>query len=187
MSGEWRVASGADSRHSPPFTRFYYISPMCSRVARRAAAAVVIVIAATAACVDKETARRSVFPLRTGGPRPDELPAMLNREPPFRYPAALYAQKVQGNTTLRIFIDTLGSVHPESTLVAESSGYSALDSAAVAGVRELRFTPAKLHGAAMAVPILFPVYFRHPEAQPLPGDTVLRGRGTRDEGRVRAP
>jgi len=157
---------------------------MCSRVARRAAAAVVIVVAVAAACVDKETARRSVFPLRTGGPRPDELPAMLNPEPPFRYPADLYAQKVQGNTTLRIFIDTLGSVHPESTLVAVSSGYPALDSAAVAGVRELRFTPAKLHGEAMAVPILFPVYFRHPEAQPLPGDTVLQRRAASGRGRV---
>ena len=109
---------------------------------------------------------------------------MLNPEPPFRYPADLYAQKVQGNTTLRIFIDTLGSVHPESTLVAVSSGYPALDSAAVAGVRELRFTPAKLHGEAMAVPILFPVYFRHPEAQPLPGDTVLQRRAASGRGRV---
>ena len=157
---------------------------MLSGVARRAAAAVALVVAVAAACMDKETARRSVlFPLRTGGPRPDELPAMLNPEPPFRYPADLYAQKVQGNTTLRIFIDTLGAVHPESTVVAESSGYPALDSAAVAGVRELRFTPAKLHGAAMAVPILFPVYFRHPEARPLPGDTVLRPQapGTRHQ------
>jgi TonB family protein len=161
---------------------------MLSRVARRAAAAValvVIVVTAAAACVDKETARRAVSPLRMGGPRPDELPIMLNLEPPFRYPADLYTQKVQGNTTLRIFIDTLGTVHPESTVVAESSGYPALDSAAVAGVRELRFTPAKLHGAAMAVPILFPVYFRHPEAQPLPGDTVLQRRAA--SGRVRVP
>ena len=159
---------------------------MLSGVARRAAAAVALVVAVAAACMDKETARRSVlFPLRTGGPRPDELPAMLNPEPPFRYPADLYAQKVQGNTTLRIFIDTLGAVHPESTVVAESSGYPALDSAAVAGVRELRFTPAKLHGAAMAVPILFPVYFRHPEARPLPGDTVLQRRAA--SGRRRVP
>jgi hypothetical protein len=27
----------------------------------------------------------------------------------------------------------------------------------------------------MAVSILFPVFFRHPEAIPLPGDTVLKG------------
>jgi TonB family protein len=109
-----------------------------------------------------------------GGDRPDELPAMLNKEPPFRYPAALYAQKVQGNVTLRIFIDRDGRVRPESTRVEESSGYVSLDSAAVTGSQELRFVPAKQNGDPMAVSILFPVYFRHPEAAPLPGDTVLK-------------
>jgi TonB family protein len=106
--------------------------------------------------------------------RPDELPVMLNREPPFRYPAALYAQKVQGNVTLRIFIDRDGRVHPESTRVEESSGYSSLDSSAVTGSQDLRFVPAKLNGEPMAVSILFPVFFRHPEASPLPGDTLLK-------------
>ena len=155
---------------------------MLPRAARCAAA---VAVAIAAACIDKETARRSVFPLmKTGGPRPDELPVMLNPEPPFRYPAELYARQVQGNTTLRIFIDTLGAVHPESTRVYDSSGYPALDSAAVAGARELRFRAARLHGVAMAVPILFPVYFRHPEAAPLPGDTVLQGRPAGGERRV---
>jgi TonB family protein len=107
--------------------------------------------------------------------RPDELPVMLNREPPFRYPAPLYAQKVQGNVTLRIFIDRDGRVRPESTRVEESSGYTSLDSSAVTGSQDLRFVPAKLNGEPMAVSILFPVFFRHPEATPLPGDTVLKG------------
>src|SRR5918998_3062383 len=108
--------------------------------------AVLALALAAAACADKKGAEHAAFAMTSRGPKPDELPAMLNSEPPFRYPADLYAQKVQGNTTLRIFIDTLGAVHPESTLVAESSGYPALDSAAVAGARELHFTPAKLHG-----------------------------------------
>src|SRR5688500_18789334 len=111
------------------------------------------------------------LPRRT---RPDELPVMVNREPPFRYPAPLYAQKVQGNVTLRIFIDRDGRVRPESTRVEESSGYASLDSSAVTGSQDLRFVPAKLKGEPMAVSILFPVFFRHPEATPLPGDTVLR-------------
>jgi TonB family protein len=106
--------------------------------------------------------------------RPDELPVMVNREPPFRYPAPLYAQKVQGNVTLRIFIDRDGRVRPESTRVEESSGYSSLDSSAVTGSQDLRFIPAKLNGEPMAVSILFPVFFRHPEGTPLPGDTVLK-------------
>jgi protein TonB len=106
--------------------------------------------------------------------RPDELPVMLNKEPPFRYPAPLYAQKVQGNVTLRIFVDRDGHVRPESTRVEETSGYASLDSSAVTGSQELRFVPAKQNGDPMAVSILFPVFFRHPEATPLPGDTVLK-------------
>lgn len=101
---------------------------------------------------------------------------MLNNEPPFRYPASLYAQKVQGNVTLRLFIDEDGRVLPESTRVKESSGYVSLDSSAVTGAQDLRFAPARTNGEAMAVSILFPVFFRHPEASPLPGDTVLRQR-----------
>jgi len=73
-------------------------------------------------------------------------------------------------------VDTNGQVRPDSTLVEESSGYPALDSAAVKGSQELRFVPARLHGEPMAVTILFPVYFRHPDARPLPGDTILNRR-----------
>lgn len=103
----------------------------------------------------------------------DETPVMVNRDLPFRYPASLYARRVQGNVTLRLFIDTDGRARPESTRIEESSGYVDLDSAAVRGSRELQFVPAKLHGEPRAVAVLFPVYFRHPEASPLPGDTIL--------------
>jgi TonB family protein len=106
--------------------------------------------------------------------RPDELPALVNTELPFRYPAALYARKVQGNVTLKLFIDRDGRVLTDSTRVDDPSGYPALDSAAVAGSRELRFVPAKFRGEAVPITVLFPVYFRHPEARPLPGDTILK-------------
>ena len=108
------------------------------------------------------------------GPRPDVLPVMLNKELPFRYPPSLYSQKVQANVTLRVYIDKEGQIVAESTHVAESSGYPPLDSAAVRGSNDLRFIPAKTRGQAVPVSILFPVYFRHPEAPPLPGDTVLK-------------
>ena len=98
---------------------------------------------------------------------------MLNKELPFRYPPALYAQKVQGNVTLRIFVDTAGQVVADSTHVAETSGFAALDSAAVKGSRELKFNPAKIRDDPVAVSILFPVYFRHPDAAPLPGDSAI--------------
>ena len=112
------------------------------------------------------------------GPRPEVMPVVLNKDLPFRYPNALYAQQVQGNVTLRIFIDSQGRVVTDSTRVVETSGYSALDSAAVKGSEELSFVPAKRRGEAMPVSLLFPVYFRHPDAAPLPGDTVLQ-RGSK--------
>ncbi|HUF66170.1 MAG TPA: energy transducer TonB [Gemmatimonadaceae bacterium] len=107
------------------------------------------------------------------GPRPEVMPVVMNEDLPFRYPTALFAQQVQGNVTMRIFIDAEGKVVMDSTRVVETSGYTALDSAAVKGSEELRFVPAKRRGEPMPVSILFPVYFRHPEAAPLPGDTVL--------------
>lgn len=108
------------------------------------------------------------------GPRPDVLPVMLNKELPFRYPPSLYAKKVQANVMLRVYIDKEGQLVSESTHVAESSGFPPLDSAAVKGSTELRFIPAKTRGEPVPVSILFPVYFRHPEAPPLPGDTILK-------------
>jgi len=108
------------------------------------------------------------------GPRPDILPVMLNKDLPFRYPPSLYAKKVQANVMLRVYIDKEGQLVSESTHVAESSGFPPLDSAAVRGSTELRFVPAKTHGEPVPVSILFPVYFRHPDAPPLAGDTILK-------------
>jgi TonB family protein len=107
-------------------------------------------------------------------PQPDSLPVMLNPTAPFKYPQELYAQKVQGNVSLRLFIDVEGKVHAESTAIVESSGHTALDSAAMIGSRELTFSPARRRGRPMAVSIIYPVLFRHPEAPPLPGDSLLK-------------
>jgi TonB family protein len=117
-----------------------------------------------------------------GAERPDEPPVMVNKDLPFRYPAPLYARRIQANVMLRLYIDHDGRVIADSTRVEESSGHGALDSAAVKGSQELYFIPAKLHGEPLAVSVLFPVYFRHPEAAPLPGDTIL-GRREEEGGR----
>jgi TonB family protein len=126
-------------------------------------------------CIDKNDAKKVIEALQSGLV-PDSLPVMQNQELPFKYPPELYARKVQGNVTLRIHIDAAGAVRPESTTVVESSGYPALDSAAVSGARVLHFKPAYAKGAPLAISVLFPVYFRHPDASPLPGDTVLKPR-----------
>lgn len=103
---------------------------------------------------------------------PDELPKILNAELPFRYPVALYRRRVQGNVMLRLYVNHVGEVIPESTRVAESSGEPSLDSAALAGANRLRFRPAYRSGTAVAVSLLVPVHFRHPEGQRLPGDSL---------------
>jgi len=132
-------------------------------------------VAAFAACVTKDDAKKLVEALQESQPnRPDVLPVMLNHDVPVRYPPSLYSRKAQGNVVLRIFIDSTGRVHPESTVVAEPSGEPAFDSAAIAGVKDLHFTPAQRRGAPMAVSILFPVYFRHPDGAPVPGDSLVR-------------
>lgn len=131
-----------------------------------------VLLAASLACGRNDAPRRAATP-RDPGPRPDEMPALVSTELPFRYPPALYTRKIQGNVTLRLFIDRDGKVAPESTRVDEASGSAELDSAAASGAASLRFIPAKLNGEPVPVTILFPVYFRHPEARPLPGDSVL--------------
>jgi len=107
-------------------------------------------------------------------PRPDELPSLVTGELPFKYPPSLYARRVQGNVLLKLFIDRDGRVVADSTRIDRPSGYPELDSAAVTGARALRFVPAKVGGEPIATTVLFPLFFRHPEAQPLPGDSVLK-------------
>lgn len=125
-----------------------------------------------ASTADTIPVTRTIASAITGAP--DELPTMANPEPPFRYPAELYGRRVQGNVTLRLYLDSTGTVIPDSTRVEEGSGHAELDSAALRGSRALRFNPARRRGTAIAVSLLYPVYFRHPEAAPLPGDSVLR-------------
>src|SRR5438876_10038739 len=93
-------------------------------------------------------------------PPESEAPVALNPDVPIAYPPALFEQKVEGDVTLRLFVDSTGKLIPESTRVAEPSGYPALDSAALAGAGTLRFAPAKRGGVAVAAAFLQPVEFR---------------------------
>lgn len=135
----------------------------------------VLLVVYVAACNRGEG---SSLPFQTVGKQPDVAPVMLNKELPFRYPPALYAQKVQGNVTLRIYIDREGAIVGDSTRVAETSGFNALDSAAMKGSRDLKFVPAKTQGQAVPVSILLPVFFRHPDAPPLAGDSIIKRDST---------
>jgi len=110
----------------------------------------------------------------------------LNGDSPIQYPPRLYDQKVEGDVVLRLFVDSTGRLAAESSRVAESSGYPALDSAALSGSRRLRFTPARRHGLSIATAFLQPIEFHHPQA----GGSVRKGEPDTVKPRpapVRAP
>ncbi|HET6837001.1 MAG TPA: energy transducer TonB [Gemmatimonadales bacterium] len=95
----------------------------------------------------------------------EEPPVAINPVSPVRYPPALLAQGIEGRVLLRLYVDSAGNVVPDSTRIAESSGYPALDSAALVGAPELRFAPALHQGQAIAAPFLQPVQFRSPRSR----------------------
>jgi TonB family protein len=134
--------------------------------------AVAACVAAAAACGDRREGESLSSTFRMGN-SPDELPEVVNAVLPFRYPGDLYAHRVQGNVTLRLYVDREGRVLPESTSVEESSGYIAFDSAAIKGSHELEFRAARRRGEPIGVVVHFPVYFRHPEVRGLPGDDTI--------------
>ena len=96
-------------------------------------------------------------------PRRDEPPVALDPETPVRYPLALYQQRISGTVLLRLFVDENGTVAPESTRVQESSGYPALDSAALAAAPKLHYAPALRNGTPVATLFTQPIHFRHPD------------------------
>ncbi|HEX5005264.1 MAG TPA: energy transducer TonB [Gemmatimonadales bacterium] len=97
------------------------------------------------------------------GDQPRDLPPVaLNAQTPVEYPPALFDQGIEGTVILRLYADTAGTLVKDSTRVQESSGYPALDSAAMAAAPSLRFAPARRNGTPVAASFLQPIYFRHP-------------------------
>jgi len=123
-------------------------------------------LAAIGACGE-----RSVGTVALGERRPaaettaDQPPVAINPVTPMTYPPALLEQGIEGRVLLRLYVDVQGKLIPDSTRLAESSGYPALDSAALSGAKELRFSPALRNGRAVAAPFLQPVHFRHPRSR----------------------
>ena len=98
----------------------------------------------------------------------DQPPVAVNPVSPVEYPTALREQGIEGRVLLRLYADSQGTLVAESTKVAESSGYPALDSAAMAGATKLRFSPARRNGRPVAGAFLQPVHFRNPRARSTP-------------------
>lgn len=95
--------------------------------------------------------------------RGEEPPVALDPESPVAYPPAVYQQRISGTVLLRLFVDETGKIVPDSTRIQESSGYPALDSAALASAPRLRYAPALRNGVPVATLFTQPIRFRHPD------------------------
>ncbi|HXE56497.1 MAG TPA: energy transducer TonB [Gemmatimonadales bacterium] len=121
-------------------------------------------LALLAACGEAGGNAVKVPPATAADPATNSPPVALNADSPVEYPPALFEQGIEGKVVLRLFVDERGTVVPDSTRVAESSGYPALDSAALQAAPRLRFAPALRDGAPTAATFLQPVHFRHPKS-----------------------
>ena len=92
----------------------------------------------------------------------DDPPVALNANTPLAYPTAVLRAGIEGTVIVRMYADEHGAVLRDSTRIAESSGYPALDSAAIAAAPKLRFAPARRDGKPVAGPFLQPFQFRNP-------------------------
>lgn len=117
-----------------------------------------------AACDRKSDATVTLSEDRTSpAAKRDEPPVPLNPTPPVEYPEALYRRRIGGTVLLRLFVNEQGKVAAESTRIQESSGYPALDSAALGAAKGLKYAPALRDGVPVAEAFLQPVRFRHPD------------------------
>jgi TonB family protein len=86
-----------------------------------------------------------------------ERPLPLYGESPIEYPLDLWDGGAEGTTVVRVRVTDTGIV--DSVEVAESSGHPGLDSAAVAGARELRFQPGRRDGKRIRMWAALPIHF----------------------------
>jgi len=87
---------------------------------------------------------------------PEALDAARNRRP--AYPEASRRRGQEGTVQLELSVDANGRV--TGVRVVESSGFNALDAAALEAVREWRFRPAERAGMPMAGILTMAVHFR---------------------------
>ena len=96
---------------------------------------------------------------------------------PIEYPVALWDRNVQGTTEVMVHVNEFGDV--DSAVISTPSGYAEFDSAALAGTRQLRFTPGKRGDRHVAMWTRVPVRFSQdstgvPEAVPASEDVHVQ-------------
>ena len=114
------------------------------------------------ACIDQQGAQTAIDAMLPSGVRPQVMPRLLNDPSPFGSPRPAFDARQNADVLLRLWIDTSGAPLRDSTRVQEHAAQAAFDSAALAGARSLRFSPAVQDGRPVAVSVLLPVQFRHP-------------------------
>lgn len=92
-----------------------------------------------------------------GGDKPIEQPTPLYGGVAVEYPLEMWDAGIEGETLLRVLVNAEGEV--DRVEVLESSGVARLDSAAVAGARLMKFTPARRDGKRIPVWAEVPVEF----------------------------
>lgn len=97
-----------------------------------------------------------------GGDEPVTNPEPVSIESPFRYPVDEWDAQVEGEVVVMVYVTDVGDV--DSVYVLESSGVPALDSAAVAGARELEFAPGRRGDERIAMWAKLPVVFARPDS-----------------------
>lgn len=116
----------------------------------------------TLACGTPDDGVVSLPPDQHSADRKELPPVALNADSPIEYPRGLFDQGIEGTVLLKLFVDSAGNLLTDSSEVFESSGYPALDSAALAGASDLRFSPALRDGEPVAAAFLQPIEFRSP-------------------------
>jgi periplasmic protein TonB len=99
----------------------------------------------------------AVLLLAACGGDEEEVPPQQISASTFHYPEELWDAGVEGETLLRVRVNTEGAV--DTAVVERSSGQAAFDSAAVAGAYDLRFEPARRGEGAIEAWVLLPVQF----------------------------
>jgi len=91
-------------------------------------------------------------------------PSPVAGQEPIPYPPELFNQRIEGQVMLYLVVDTDGTVVRDSTRIAEASGQTAFDSAAIMAAPSLRFTPGMRGDTAVMAPIQVPIQFTLPDS-----------------------
>ena len=103
-----------------------------------------------------------------GGDEPVTDPRPISVDSPYRYPIEEWDGDVEGEVVVMVHVTAVGDV--DSVYVLESSGEPALDSAALAGTRELEFAPGRRGDERIAMWAKLPVRFTKPDSTQAGGE-----------------